>query len=101
MNKIHKLQAVTELIPHTNYEGPTGKVFTWIESQLIIWLVAVWLIVGGTLLLFLHVLKWLIDLFVKCIVKLIDPLQKRNVLNAHIAEEQDPTHLQFQNINLN
>jgi len=101
MNRIHKLQAVTELIPHTNYEGPTSKAFKWIESQLILWLVAAWLIVGGALLLFLHVLKWIIDLLVKCTVKLIAPLQKRNVSNAHIAEEKDPTHLQLQNINLN
>ena len=100
MNKIHKLQAITELIPRTNYEGITSKVFTWIENQLILLLVSAWLIAGGVLLLFLHVLKWFIDLFVKVFFKLRNllPMYK---MKGHYTQEEDPTHLKLPNINLN
>lgn len=101
MDKLKQLSAITELIPHSSYAGPTGKLFTWIENQLILLLVSTWLIAAGLLFILIQVAKWVTDLFVKGIMKLNTLLQKRNVLHAHFAEEQDPTHLDLPNINLN
>ena len=97
MTKIKEYTTAVALIPLAKHEGPTGKVFAWIEQQIILLMVLIGLIFGGLILTALYILQKVFDFIVSKIINLFKIKQP----TGHHALEPDPTHLELPHINLN